>query len=85
MRTTMSSKPKATTSNTTLGMETSIWQPSLLTLNLLAFLFHTVLDLLDAKYKCWRTELRVRKTFFDDLRALTRYMYLRVGNICWIS
>jgi hypothetical protein len=47
----------------------------LLTLNLLAFLFHTVLDLLDAKYKLLRTELRVRKTFFDDLRALTRYMY----------
>ena len=47
----------------------------LLTLNLLAFLFHTVLDLLDAKYKLLRTQLRVRKTFFDDLRALTRYMY----------
>jgi len=47
----------------------------LLTLNLLAFLFHTVLDLLDAKYKQLCTELRVRKTFFDDLRALTRYMY----------
>ena len=47
----------------------------LLTLNLLAFLFHTVLDLVDAKYKLLRTELRVRKTFFDDLRALTRYLY----------
>jgi hypothetical protein len=40
----------------------------LLTLNLLAFLFHTVLDLADAKYKLLRTELRARKTFFDDLR-----------------
>jgi len=47
----------------------------LLTLNLLAFLFHTVLDLTDAKYKLLREKLRVRKTFFDDLRALTRYMY----------
>jgi hypothetical protein len=47
----------------------------LLTLNLLAFLFHTVLDLADAKYKLLRTELRARKTFFDDLRALTRYLY----------
>jgi len=47
----------------------------LLTLNLLAFLFHTVLDLSDAKYKLLRETLRVRKTFFDDLRALTRYMY----------
>lgn len=47
----------------------------LLTLNLLAFLFHTVLDLADAKYKLLRHKLRVRKTFFDDLRALTRYLY----------
>ena len=47
----------------------------LLTLNLLAFLFHTVLDIEDAKYKLLRTKLRVRKTFFDDLRALTRYLY----------
>lgn len=47
----------------------------LLTLNLLAFLFHTVLDLTDAKYQLLREKLRVRKTFFDDLRALTRYLY----------
>lgn len=47
----------------------------LLTLNLLAFLFHTVLDIADAKYKLLRMNLRVRKIFFDDLRALTRYLY----------
>lgn len=47
----------------------------LLTLNLLAFLFHTVLDITDAKYKLLRMKLRVRKIFFDDLRALTRYLY----------
>lgn len=47
----------------------------LLTLNLLAFTFHTVLDIADAKYKLLRTNLRVRKIFFDDLRALTRYLY----------
>ncbi len=51
----------------------------LLTLNLLAFLFHTVLDIADAKYKLLRTRLRVRKIFFDDLRALTRYLYFE----CW--
>ena len=45
----------------------------LLTLILLAFLCHTLLDLTDAKYKLLRTELRARHTFFDDLRALTRY------------
>jgi hypothetical protein len=47
----------------------------LLTLNLLAFLFHTALDLVDAKYKLLRTKLGARKTFFDDLRALTRYLF----------
>jgi hypothetical protein len=47
----------------------------LLTFNLLAFLFHTVLELMDEKYRLVRAELPTRKTFFDDLRALTRYMY----------
>jgi hypothetical protein len=47
----------------------------LLTFNLLAFLFHTVLELMDKKYSLVRAELPTRKTFFDDVRALTRYMY----------
>jgi hypothetical protein len=47
----------------------------LATFNLLAFLFHTLLDLLDAQYRCLRRTLVSRKTFFDDLRALTRYLY----------
>jgi hypothetical protein len=46
----------------------------LLTFNLLAFLFHTVLDIMDNKYKMLRRELPSRKTFFDDIRALTRYI-----------
>lgn len=46
----------------------------LLTLNLLAFLFHTVLEISDKKYLCLRQELAVRKTFFNDMRALLRYM-----------
>jgi hypothetical protein len=45
----------------------------LATLNLLAFLFHTVLDLLDSSYRTIRQFLP-RKTFFNDLRALTRYL-----------
>jgi hypothetical protein len=44
----------------------------LATFNLLAFLFHTLLDLLDAQYRSLRRTLVSRKTFFDDLRALTR-------------
>jgi hypothetical protein len=46
----------------------------LATFNLLAFLFHTLLDLLDAQYRLLRRTLVSRKTFFDDLRALTRYL-----------
>ena len=46
----------------------------LATFNLLAFLFHTLLDLLDAQYHHLRRTLVSRKTFFDDLRALTRYL-----------
>ena len=45
----------------------------LVTLNLLAFLFHTVLGLLDAKYQVVRAALGARQTFFNDLRTLTRY------------
>jgi len=40
----------------------------------LSFLFHTLLELLDDKYRLWRQHLPTRKTFFDDLRALTRYL-----------
>ena len=46
----------------------------LMTFNLLAFLFHTVLDFMDEKYKLIRKTLPTRKTFFQDIRALTRYV-----------
>ncbi len=52
----------------------------LLTFNLLAFLFHTVLEMVDEKYKLIRDDLPTRKTFFDDIRALTRYMYFDNWN-----
>jgi len=44
----------------------------LLTFNLLAFLFHTVLEIMNEKYKLIRDELPTRKTFFDDIRAFTK-------------
>jgi hypothetical protein len=47
----------------------------LLILLLLAFLFHTVLHLCCDMYRAVRQELGTRRTFFDDLRALTRYVY----------
>lgn len=46
----------------------------MITLNLLAFLFHTILDLLDEQYHALRRELVARQDFFNDLRALLRYM-----------
>ena len=47
----------------------------LATLNILSLLFHTLLERFDEKYKLLRAHLPTRKTFFDDLRALTRYLY----------
>ena len=45
----------------------------LLTLILLAFLCHTILDLVHTQYQQLRRALAARRTLFDDLRALTRY------------
>ena len=47
----------------------------LLTLLLLAFLFHTVLHLSCLVYQSIRQALVTRRTFFNDLRALTRYLH----------
>jgi hypothetical protein len=46
----------------------------LLSLNLIAFLFHTVLPWCDDKDALLRKTLARRQTFFEDIRALTRYM-----------
>lgn len=43
-------------------------------LNILAFLAHTAQHLLDTAYRILREALAVRRTFFNDLKALTRYM-----------
>ncbi len=45
----------------------------LLSLNLLAFLFHTILDLAHEQYRAIRQALGRRKTFFQDMDALLRY------------
>lgn len=49
----------------------------LVTLNLLAFLIHTILSQTNATYVAVRQELGTRKTFFDDIRALTRYLHFQ--------
>ena len=47
---------------------------TLATLNSLAFAFHTLLGFLDENYRFLRKKLPTRATFFDDIRALTRYL-----------
>ena len=47
----------------------------LLSLNLLAFLLHTVLDLVNDQYRAIRQALGRRRTFFQDLEALLRYFF----------
>lgn len=46
----------------------------LASLNLLAFLFHSVLDMMDTKYQLIRAKLPSRKTFFQHIQALTCYL-----------
>ena len=46
----------------------------LVSLNILAFLIHTIQELIEPAYQRLRRALGTRKTFFNDLRALTRYM-----------
>jgi len=55
----------------------------LLSLNLLAFLFHTVLDLLDERYQAIRRTLGTRRTFFQDLETLLRYVPFAEWNALW--
>jgi hypothetical protein len=47
---------------------------SLLSLNLLAFLFHTVLHLTDSAYQQIRQKRGTRKGFFQDIVSLTKYL-----------
>jgi len=46
----------------------------LLSLNLLAFLSHTILNLVDVRYKMIRQALRRRRKFFGDLETLLSYI-----------
>jgi hypothetical protein len=47
----------------------------LLTLNLLAFLLHTVLGLVDERYQRIRVQRGTRKGFFQDILSLTKYLF----------
>jgi len=47
---------------------------TLLTLNLLAFLLHTIAQVADLVYQQVRRALGTRRTFFNDVEALMRYL-----------
>ena len=47
----------------------------LVTMNILAFLFHTVLGFTDDRYRLIRATLPSRKTFFQHVSALTLYLH----------
>jgi len=47
----------------------------LVTMNILAFLFHGFLTFCDEDYQLIRAELPTRKTFFEHIRALTHYIW----------
>mgnify|MGYP003535997338 FL=1 len=47
---------------------------TLLTLNLLAFLIHTIAQVADLIYQQVRRALGARRTFFNDVEALMRYL-----------
>jgi hypothetical protein len=47
----------------------------LVTMNILAFLFHTVLGFTDAHYRLIRAALPSRQTFFQHVSALTHYLH----------
>ena len=47
----------------------------LMTLNLLSYLFHTVAQIFDRRYILVRKTLPSRKTFFQDVQALTKYFF----------
>lgn len=55
----------------------------LLSLNLLAFLCHTVLDLVDDQYRAIRAALGPRRTFFQDLETLWRYFPFDSWDAVW--
>ena len=55
----------------------------LLSLNLLAFLCHTVLDLVDDQYRAIRAALGPRRTFFQDLETLLRYFPFDSWDALW--
>jgi hypothetical protein len=49
----------------------------LATMNILAFLFHTMLEFMNKKYQLLRKIIGARKHFFNDIRACLKLWYFR--------
>lgn len=49
----------------------------LATMNVLAFLFHTMLEFMDEKYRLLRKTCGARTTLFNEIRALLKYLCFR--------
>jgi prenyltransferase beta subunit len=50
---------------------------TLLSLNVLAFLFHTILHLIDSRYQEIRRKRGSRRGFFQDIISLTKYFIFK--------
>ena len=59
------------------GHGQQVLAPFLLTLNLLAFLFHNLLAIADSLYQKPLQPLGTRQTFFQDFLTLTRYLFFQ--------
>ena len=70
----MCSRIMATTLQHNFGHGEQHLSTVLFSLNLLAFLIHTAQHLTNDAYRLLRETLAVRRTFFNDLKALTRYI-----------
>lgn len=70
----MFSLPRATITEHNFGHGQAHLSTVLLTLNLLTFLFHTVVHLLDRQYQQIRRLRGTRQGFFNDVQALTKYL-----------
>lgn len=53
----------------------------LMTLNLLAFALHTLLELTDESYRLIRRAVGARRKFFQHLEALTTYLYFETWEV----
>ena len=52
----------------------------LLSLNLISFLFHTILEFFDLRYALIRNDLPTRKMFFNHIKTLTVYICFESWN-----